>query len=158
MLAGRKPPEKKEKEVLDMAIVRWSPWQELEGMQRSLSRLLEDAGVAPSTEGTWMPAVDIRETDDALIVSAELPGIEKEDVQLDIRDGVLTISGERKYEKDVKEENVHRIERAYGRFSRSFTLPRNVDVEKVEARMDKGVLEVRLPKKESAKPKSIEIK
>ncbi len=140
-------------------LTRWSPWSELEEMQRTLTRLLDETtgGVRPS-EGTWLPAVDIRETDDALIVTAELPGIDKKDVHLDIRDGVLTISGERKYEKDVKEENVHRIERAYGRFSRSFALPRNVDTDKVEAKMDKGVLEIRLPKKESAKPKAIEIK
>ena len=86
-----------------------------------------------------------------------MPGIEKKDVHLEVKDGVLTISGERRYEKDVKEENVHRVERAYGRFSRSFSLTPNVDADKVDATMKNGVLEVRLPKRESAKPKAIAI-
>ncbi len=141
-----------------MTLMRWTPWQELEGMQRTLSRLLDDSGVTASTDfGTWLPAVDIRETEDALLVHAELPGIDKKDIHVDVRDGVLTISGERKYEKDVKEESVHRTERAYGRFSRSFSLPHTVDADKVEAKMKDGVLEIRLPKTESAKPKAIEI-
>ncbi len=141
-----------------MTLMRWTPWQELEGMQRSLSRLLDDSGMEAVTDfGTWIPAVDIRETDDALLVHAELPGIAKKDVHVDVHDGVLTVSGERKYEKDVKEENVHRTERSYGRFSRSFSLPRTVDADKVDATMKDGVLEIRLPKTESAKPKAIEI-
>jgi len=86
-----------------------------------------------------------------LLVQAELPGIDKKDVKLEVKDGVLTISGERNNEKDVKEENAHRIERSYGRFVRSFSLPTNVDADKVDASMNHGVLEVRLPKKESAK-------
>lgn len=142
-----------------MALVRWSPWRELEDMQRSLSRLLGDTGVAaPTEEGVWMPAVDIRETDDAIVVHAELPGIKKEDISVDVRDGILSISGERKYEKETNEENVHRIERSYGRFFRSFSLPQTVDVNRVDARMKDGVLEIRLPKTEHAKPKAIEIK
>ncbi len=140
-----------------MALVRWSPWRELEEMQRTLSRLLGEA--APATEeGVWLPAVDIRETDDALIVEAELPGIERKDVKVDIKDGVLTISGERKYEKETEEENIHRMERVYGRFSRSFSLPNNVDVDKVEAKLKNGVLTVRLPKKETARARTVEIK
>lgn len=140
-----------------MTLMRWSPWQELENMNRQLSRLLEDTQGVTSETGQWMPIVDIRETDDALLVQAELPGIDKKDIQLEVRDGVLTISGERRYEKDVKEENVHRVERAYGKFSRSFSLPSNVDADKVDATMKNGVLEVRLPKRESAKPKAIAI-
>jgi len=139
-----------------MTLMRWSPWQELETINRQLARLLDDSGFGTDT-GAWLPAVDIRETDDELRVLAELPGIEKKDVHVEVRDGVLTISGERRYEKDVKEENVHRSERAYGRFSRSFVLPAHVDADKVEARMRNGVLEVRLPKVESAKPKAITI-
>lgn len=141
-----------------MTLVRWEPWQELENMNRQLSRLLDDSplGMAGET-GQWMPRVDIRETDDALLVQAELPGISKKDVHLEVKDGVLTLSGERRYEKDVKEENIHRVERAYGRFSRGFSLPSNVDPDKVEASMKDGVLEVRLPKRESAKPKAITI-
>ncbi len=141
-----------------MALVRWSPFRELEEMQRSLSRILDDATFGSTETGQWLPAVDIRETDEALLVEAELPGIDKKDVNVEVKDGVLTISGERKFEKDVKEENVHRIERSYGRFVRSFSLPTNVDTDKVEASMKDGVLHVRLPKKESAKPKAIAVK
>jgi len=141
-----------------MTLMRWTPWQELESMNRNLSRLLDDSHSAMDADGgQWAPSVDIRETDDALVVQAELPGIDKKDVNLEVKDGVLTISGERRYEKDVKEENVHRIERSYGSFTRSFSLPRNIDAEKVNAEMKDGVLSVRLPKRESAKPKAIEI-
>ena len=141
-----------------MTIMRWSPWAELESMNHRLSNVLDDSGFSTGTEtGHWAPSVDIRETDDALLLQAELPGIEKKDVQLEVKDGVLTISGERRYEKDVKEKNVHRVERAYGKFTRSFSLPTNVDADKVDASMKNGVLEVRLPKCESAKPKTIAI-
>ncbi|MFQ5356545.1 MAG: Hsp20/alpha crystallin family protein [Mariprofundaceae bacterium] len=141
-----------------MTLTRWSPWNELESMNRQIGRLLDNShfDVARDT-GQWAPSVDIKETDDALLVQAELPGIEKKDVHLEVKDGVLTLSGERRYEKDVQEENVHRIERAYGQFSRSFSLPRNVNAEKVAATMKDGVLKVRLPKLESAKPKAINI-
>jgi len=142
-----------------MTLVRWAPWQELESMNRQLGRLLDDSrgGIGEESAGHWAPSVDIRETEDALLVQAELPGIDKKDVKVEVHDGVLSISGERRYEKDVSEKNVHRVERAYGSFSRSFSLPTNIDGEHVEAEMKDGVLEVRLHKRESAKPKSIEI-
>ncbi len=142
-----------------MTLVRWTPWRELEEMQRGLSRILDDVpfGGFRETE-QWAPVVDIRETDDALLVQAELPGIDKKNVKVEVKDGVLTLSGERKYEKDVKEENVHRIERSYGSFVRSFSLPTNVDTDHVDATMKNGILEVRLPKKESARPKAITVK
>jgi len=141
-----------------MTLVRWTPWQELEDMQRSLTRLLDSDASAASERGSWLPAVDVRETKDALIIHAELPGISKDDIQVEVHEGRLTLSGERKYEKEVDEENVHRIERAYGKFSRSFSLPRDVDTNAVDASMKDGVLEIRLPKKETAKPKSITVK
>ncbi len=141
-----------------MTVVRWTPWQELEEMQRSLTRLLDSDASATSERGSWLPAVDVRETKDALILHAELPGINKEDIHVEVHEGRLTLSGERKYEKEVDEENVHRIERAYGRFSRSFSLPRDVDTNAVDATMNNGVLEIRLPKKETARPKSITVK
>lgn len=141
-----------------MTVVRWSPWKELEDMQRSLTRLLDSDASANSERGTWLPAVDVRETTDALLIQAELPGIDKKDVRIELHEGRLTISGERKYEKEVNEENVHRIERAYGRFSRSFSLPRDIDTDAAEATMNNGVLEIRLPKKETAKPRSIEVR
>jgi HSP20 family protein len=141
-----------------MTLMRWAPCQELESMNHQLSRLPDDSRFSMSSgAGHWSPTVDIRETGDALLVQAELPGIEKKNVHLEVKDGVLTLSGERRYEKDVKDENVHRVERAYGRFSRSFSLPRNVDANKVDASMKNGVLEVRLPKSESSKPKAINI-
>lgn len=143
-----------------VGLVRWSPFQELETMQRQLSRLLEGVGTEewPGESGQWLPAVDIRETEDALLVEAELPGIDKKDVKVEVKDGTLTISGERKYEKDVKEENVHRIERAYGRFVRALALPSIVDTNKVEAEMKDGVLKLRLPKVEQAKARTIAIR
>jgi len=141
-----------------MTLVRWTPWRELEDMQRGLSRILDDTSFGATEAGQWAPAVDIHETDNALLVQAELPGIDKKDVKVEVKDGVLTISGERHYKKDVKEENAHRIERSYGRFVRSFSLPTNVDADKVDASMNNGMLDVRLPKKESAKPKAITVK
>jgi len=140
-----------------MTLMRWAPWQELESMNRQMSRLLDDGKAGFPGDGQWAPSVDIRETRDALLVQAELPGIDKKDVKVEVHDGVLTLSGERRYEKDVKEENVHRVERAYGSFSRSFSLPSKIDGEKVEAHMKDGVLEVRLPKRESVRPRAVEI-
>ncbi|RMH51128.1 MAG: Hsp20/alpha crystallin family protein [Zetaproteobacteria bacterium] len=142
-----------------MTLLRRTPWQELEQLNRQLSSLFDGTPFATMTHESdvWVPAVDIRETDDALLVQAELPGLEKKEVNLEIKEGVLTISGERRYEKDVNEDNVHRIERSYGRFSRSFSLPNNIDTDKVHATMKNGVLEIRLPKRESAKARAITI-
>jgi len=139
--------------------MRWSPWEELESMNRRLGPLLDDSRLSTGIEsGQWVPLVDIRETDESLVLQAELPGIEKKDMKIEVKDGVLTISGERRYEKETTEKNVHRIERAYGKFTRSFSLPTNVDAEKVDAAMKDGVLEVRLSKRESARSKSITIR
>jgi len=141
-----------------MTLVKWTPWQELENMNRQLSHLLDDSPIGTTDKaGQWAPRVDIREADDALLVQAELPGIDKKDVKLEVKNGVLTLSGERRYEKDVKEENVHRVERAYGKFARSFSLPTNVDTSQVAAKMEDGVLEIRLPKRASATAKTISI-
>jgi len=141
-----------------MTLVRWTPFTELENMQRRFNRFLDDANLPGFPEADhWLPAMDIRETDKALLIQAELPGIDKKDVKVEVKDDVLTISGERKYEKDVKEENVHRIERAYGRFSRSFSLPSNVDTGKVDATMRNGVLEIKLQKQEGAMTRKVSI-
>lgn len=105
----------------------------------------------------WLPAVDVAETPDALTLYAELPGLSREDVDITLENNVLTVRGERKFEKDVKEENFHRIERAYGAFSRSFTLPSNVKNDAVEATFKNGVLTVRIPKAEEAKSRKIAI-
>jgi len=141
-----------------MTQLRWSPWNELENMQRQLSHVFDGVDIGrENTSGRWLPAVDIRETEDALIVAAELAGIDKKDIKIGINDGVLTISGERRFEKEVDEKNAHRIERAYGSFERSFSLPTNIDASKVDAKMDNGVLTLTLHKHEGARPREISI-
>ncbi|MGE5247495.1 MAG: Hsp20/alpha crystallin family protein [Verrucomicrobiota bacterium] len=147
-----------------MALIRWTdPFRDIAVLQDRMNRLFGDflERSHPPEEGmgtgVWMPSVDIYETKDAVCVRAELPGVDKDAVHVEVKDGVLTLRGERKFEKEVKEENYHRIERSYGTFHRSFTLPSSVDAEKVTARMKDGVLEVDLAKREQAKPKQIEI-
>ena len=106
---------------------------------------------------TWAPPVDIYETDDALILKAELPGVSKDNVNIEIHQNILILRGQRKHEAEVKEENYHRVERAYGTFQHAFALPTLVDQEHVQATYKDGVLELRLPKSEAAKPKRIAI-
>ena len=147
-----------------MALIRWTdPFRDITTLQDRMNQLFgnflergygREEGLGT---GVWMPAVDIYETKDAICVRAELPGMDKEAIGVEVKDGVLTLLGERKFEKEVKEESYHRIERLYGTFHRSFTLPSSVDGEKVTARMKEGVLQVDLPKKEQAKPKQIKI-
>lgn len=150
---------------MTLGLTRWTPTSDL--FRDRVGRLFDqiiDESVAPAerTEGFgsrhWVPAVDIKESDEALTLTAELPGLAKENVNLSIENNVLTLTGERKFEKDVKQESYHRIERAYGSFSRSFTLPNNVKAEAVDATFVDGVLNVVLPKIEEAKPRSIEIR
>jgi HSP20 family protein len=149
-----------------MAIVRWEPFRELVGFQDRMNRLFEDSfrGVArgPAEDdwalgGSWAPAVDIYEHEGNLVLKAELPGIESKDVDIRLENNVLTLRGERQFDSVVKRESYHRVERAYGTFSRSFTLPSVVDQEKIKAEYKDGVLRVTLPKKEEAKPKQIAI-
>lgn len=106
---------------------------------------------------TWMPAVDIRETAEAFLVSAELPGLSRDDINITLEDSVLTLSGERRFEKEAEKDNYHRIERSYGSFSRSFTLGSGVEAEKVKASFKDGVLTVTVPKREESKPRKISI-
>ncbi len=106
----------------------------------------------------WTPSCDIFETDNEIVVKAELPGVKKEDVKVGIEDGVLSINGERKFEEETKKENYLRVERSYGAFMRSFTLPTRIDSSKVTAEFKDGLLKVMLPKREEAKPKGIEVK
>ena len=150
---------------MNTTLTRWTPASEL--LRGPLDRLFNQsfsdflAPVIASEEVSnrrFMPPVDIRETNEALILQAELPGMTKENVQISLENQVLTLSGERTFQKDVKEENLHRIERSYGTFSRSFMLPKNVQSDKVQARFEDGVLTVTLPKLEEAKPRKIEIR
>jgi HSP20 family protein len=146
-----------------MAIVRWNPTRDLMQMREEMDRLFTqffrrgDGEEATWTQGVWAPPVDIYETDDAFVLKAELPGFRKEDVTIEMQDNRLIIRGERKREDEVKEDRYHRIERAYGRFERAFWLPTTVDAEKIQATFKDGVLELRLPKSEAAKPKRIAI-
>jgi HSP20 family protein len=146
-----------------MAIAKRDPFKELTTIQDRMSRLFdENIGRVrfPDTElaaGSWNPAVDIFETKDSVVLKAELPGVEKKDFCIEVKDNLLTLRGERKFEKETSEENYYRMERAYGSFSRSFTLPTTVDKDKVKAKFKDGVLEVTIPKTEAAKPKQISI-
>jgi HSP20 family protein len=146
-----------------MAIVRWTPLSELTTMQEKVNKLFEDVIKSPyrSDEGfalaAWAPAVDVYETDKEIVLKAELPEMQEKDIGIKVEDNNLIVSGERRMEKEVKEENYHRIERSYGSFHRSFALPSTVDRENIKASYKDGVLKVILPKKEEAKPKQIKI-
>lgn len=144
-----------------MAITRWQPFRELSMLQDRMNKLFEDfLGERGELEGPspgWVPAVDIYEDKDRIVLKADLPGIEQKDITLDVEANRLTLKGERRLEKETREENFHRIERSYGSFVRSFSLPTTVDAEKISASFKNGVLEVTLPKKEEIKPKQITI-
>jgi len=127
-------------------------------LQNRLNRLFEPYAEETLPLTTWVPACDIYETDKEIVVKAELPGLKKEDVFVSIENNVLMIRGERKFEGEVKRENFHRVERTYGEFLRSFTLPTFIDANKILAEFKDGLLMVTLPKREEAKPKQIEVK
>jgi len=145
-------------------IVRWDPLKEMTTLQDRMNRVFEETwGRTRRAEedyvtGSWMPAVDVRETKEAVEIQAELPGIDPKDVNVSVEGGVLTIKGSRQFEKATEGETYHRVERAYGSFERSFTLPTNVDPEKINAAFRQGLLHLTLPKREEAKPKAISIK
>ncbi|UCG71858.1 MAG: Hsp20/alpha crystallin family protein [Chromatiales bacterium] len=143
-----------------MSLVTWNPFRELDDMLSRYGRaggrdLLSAEGRAISE---WRPAADIAETDKAYIIKAELPEVSREDVEVSVHDGVITIKGERRYEKTDDTEKQHRIESFYGQFSRSFCLPPDVDQGGISAESKDGVLKVYLPKVEAEQPKSIEVK
>jgi HSP20 family protein len=147
-----------------MAIVRWEPFRDLVSLQDRMNRIFDDAfrGNRGGQDdwalgGSWAPSVDIYEHNGSLVLKAELPGVDAKDVDVRVENNVLTLRGERKLDNEVKQENYHRVERSYGSFSRSFTLPNVVDTEKIKAEYKDGVLQLVLPKKEEAKPKQISI-
>ena len=145
-----------------MAIVRWEPLRELTTLQNEMNRLFGTVLDTPAqgngaTMRRWMPAMDLVETGDSFVLRADLPGLSEEDVQIEVEERVLTISGERKAEHTDSKEGYHRVERAFGAFSRSLTLPEGVNAEAVTANFAKGVLEVRIPKPEERKPRKISI-
>ena len=149
-----------------MTIVRWEPLRELNSLQHEMNRLFNTVFDAPAgsvggngntSPRRWVPAMDLVETDDHFVLRADLPGMSQDDVKIELEDNVLTLSGERGAEHETNQEGYYRVERAYGNFSRSLTLPKGVDADAVSASFDRGVLEVRIPKPEAAKPKRIEI-
>ena len=145
-----------------MTIVRWEPLREMSSLQTEMNRLFNTVFEGPTASDQrgmrrWAPAMDVLENKDHFILRADLPGMAEEDVSIEVEDQTLTISGERKSESELKEEGFHRVERAFGSFSRSLTLPKGVDPEAVEAAFDRGVLEVRIPKPEQPKPRKISI-
>jgi HSP20 family protein len=143
-----------------MKLVRWDPFREFLTVSNRVNRTVDDAFIQrpEAAFGAWAPPVDIFERQDHLVIRAEVPGIQKEDMDVRIENGVLTLHGERKEEKEVKDVNAHLTERVYGSFTRSFSLPTTVDATKVTAVYKDGVLEVTVPKIETAKPKQVEIK
>lgn len=141
-----------------MNVVRWEPFREIEDMFRHYSPLLgrglrREGGEA----GGWMPVANISETDKEYVIKAELPEVKKEDVKITLDNGVMTITGERRHEKEQKDESEIRVESFYGTFSRSFSLPENIDPDAIRAETREGVLCVRIPKTEAAKPQPISI-
>jgi len=144
-----------------MTLVRFDPFRDLSLLQSRVNKLFSDTRVPGEGEDsfqTWNPAVDIYERSDALVLSAELPGVRRDELDLKVEGNVLTLRGERRRDQTINDENYHRVERSYGTFSRSFTLPSTVDSSRIEARFTDGVLEVVIPKAEDAKPKRIEVK
>lgn len=148
-----------------MTLVRWDPFRDLEDVSNRLNWMFQRPA-PPRTNGAnketmivadWVPSVDVSETEGEYQIKAEIPDVKKEDVKVTVENGVLTIQGERKHEKEEKDKKYHRVERAYGSFIRSFTLPDLVDEEKVKAEFKDGVLNLQLPKSVKAKPKAIEV-
>jgi HSP20 family protein len=148
-----------------MAIVRWEPFRDLVSLQERMNRLFDESfrginrtsGEEDWVGGAWAPAVDIYEQNGNIVLKAELPGVDPKDVDVRVENNILTLRGERKLDNEVKRENYHRVERAYGTFTRSFTLPNVVDTEKIKAEYKDGLLRMTLPKKDEARPKQISI-
>lgn len=142
-------------------ITRWDPFREMSTLQERMNRLFTDQlGAITHDEaltGNFVPPVDVYEDENSIQVRLEVPGIDEKDIDIRLENNVLTVRGERKFEKEEKEENFHRVERRYGTFTRSFTLPSTVNSEDVQADYDKGVLKIRLAKRAEAKPKQIKV-
>jgi HSP20 family protein len=145
-----------------MTMVRFDPFRDLAVLQDRMNRLFNESHSPRQSDdlmsrGTWTPAVDIYEVDGALVIKAELPDMRREDIDVSVENNTLTIRGERKLDHDIKQESFHRLERAYGSFVRSFSLPQTVDAAKIGAEYKNGVLAVKLPVREDAKPRTISI-
>lgn len=146
-----------------MTLVGWGPFRDLMTLQERMNRLFDESmrGARTPDEAmsttAWSPAVDIYETENDIVLKAELPEVDQKEIDIQVANNTLTISGERKFDESLKKENFHRVERAYGRFSRSFTLPSLINQEKIKAEYKDGVLRVELPKRDETKPKQIKV-
>ena len=140
-------------------LTRWDPFREMQALQNRVNRMFEEqyGNQEQMTTGAFVPPVDIYEDQQGIQLKLEVPGIDEKDLDIKVENNILTVSGERKFEKEQKEENFHRIERRYGSFTRSFTLPNTVDAEKISADYSNGVLSIQLAKREEAKPKQIKV-
>jgi len=137
-----------------MMLARWDPFRDLSSVEEEFDRLVGRA----YSRSAWVPALDVRETDDRFELTVDLPGIEPGDVTVNYEDGTLSISGKREFSKEESGETWHRVERGFGTFARQIRLPRTADAERIEASFDRGVLTVSVPKAEAAKPRTIEVK
>ena len=146
-----------------MNLVRWNPLREMAALDQGLDRCFEDSFFAPrrlngeTNLSTWNPAVDIYEESDRFVIKAELPGLDRKDIEVDLNDRVLTLKGERSYENEVKEDGDYRKERAFGKFQRAFALPANLNADEIKAEFKDGLLTINIPKPEEEKPKQITI-
>lgn len=150
------------KEVREqMAITRWDPFRDLMGIQNEMNRLFGrtyGGDMGESARGAWTPALDVYETKENFVITMELPGLSADDVDISVEDSTLMVRGERKFYAEQNEDSFHRIERRFGEFTRSLTLPSTADAENIKASFDQGVLTIEVPKKEEAKPRKIAIK
>ena len=145
-----------------MAIIRWDPFRDWMTLRERMNKLFDESFTGREEEkglvaGAWSPSVDIHETDKELVLTAEVPGVDEDDLEVNVEGNTLSIRGKREFEKETKEEDFHRIERSYGSFYRSFTLPTNVDQDKIEANFDDGLLRITMPKKPELKPKKVNV-
>lgn len=142
-----------------MAIVRWDPLKDLMTMHDRMNKIFDETlnKNAQGNYGDWLPPVDIFETEDEIVIMSELPGMKEEDMDIQVSDGVLTLKGEKKYPIEGESDNFYRLERSYGKFSRSFAIPSTVDISTVKANLKDGLLKVTLKKKEEIQPRVIKV-
>lgn len=143
-----------------MSVLEWAPFKDLVELSDKMNRLFEESSrqeTGQEYQGGWVPAVDVYETDDSLIIQIDLPGLARENMQIELERSILTIRGQRKIQKDLRQQNFHVMERAYGPFRRSFRMPENVEADKAWAKLLDGVLEIRIPKRREPEPRRIKI-
>lgn len=146
-----------------MDLVRWNPLNEMNDLRNRVNQMFGEMFYPTVFDGreperwNWNPVVDIYDNDNSIVIKAELPGVEKKDISIDVKDRLLTLKGERSVDNEVKEENIHRRERSYGSFQRTFNLPVDVDADKIEAKYANGLLQIEIPKPETQKPRRITV-